>query len=211
MNSLKQWGIIFYSYTSDNDGRFFTSVDRVEGHWWIDTTRNYWQAVPDIFLCPNATKPIKERNRNAHSAWKIDSVSGSYGINSWICGPPQGKTELLEHKPVENYWRIADANEADNIPVFFDAMWPETWPEETDKPPEPTIRQNAKGMQRVCCNRHEGNVNVLFMDRSVRRVGLKELWKLKWHRNYNTDGPWTIAGGAQPMDWPEWMRTFRDY
>ena len=43
------------------------------------------------------------------------------------------------------------------------------------------------------------------------RVGLKELWTLKWHRDYDTSGPWTKAGGVQPEDWPEWMRGFRDY
>ena len=27
----------------------------------------------------------------------------------------------------------------------------------------------------------------------------------------NTAGPWTKAGGAQPDDWPQWMRKFKDY
>jgi hypothetical protein len=37
----------------------------------------------------------------------------------------------------------------------------------------------------------------------VRPAGLKELWILKWHRNYDTH--------ADPPVWPEWMREFRDY
>jgi hypothetical protein len=49
------------------------------------------------------------------------------------------------------------------------------------------------------------------MDWSVRKVGLKELWTLKWHREYNTRGPWTKAGGMQPEDWPKWMRKFKEY
>lgn len=24
-------------------------------------------------------------------------------------------------------------------------------------------------------------------------------------------GPWTMAGGAQPADWPEWMHDFKGY
>ncbi|GAH40252.1 unnamed protein product, partial [marine sediment metagenome] len=52
--------------------------------------------------------------------------------------------------------------------------------------------------------------NHLFMDWSVRKVGLKELWKLKWHRNFNTNGPWT--GGHMPRDMPDWwMRDFKNY
>ncbi len=43
------------------------------------------------------------------------------------------------------------------------------------------------------------------------RVCLKELWTLKWHRSFDTNGLWTKAGGAQPSDWPEWMGRFKDY
>jgi prepilin-type processing-associated H-X9-DG protein len=71
----------------------------------------------------------------------------------------------------------------------------------------------AKGaaMGTCCLNRHDGYVNGLFLDWSVRRIGLKELWTLKWHRDFNTAGPWTTAGGVQPTDWPEWMQGFKDY
>ena len=49
------------------------------------------------------------------------------------------------------------------------------------------------------------------MDWSAREVGVKELWTLKWHRQFETEGAWTRAGGVQPADWPPWMRNFRDY
>jgi len=54
-------------------------------------------------------------------------------------------------------------------------------------------------------------VNYLFMDYSVRKVGLKELWTLKWHQSFNTAGPWTRAGGVESEDWPLWTRNFKDY
>ncbi|MCJ7675516.1 MAG: hypothetical protein MUO33_10245, partial [Sedimentisphaerales bacterium] len=63
----------------------------------------------------------------------------------------------------------------------------------------------------VCINRHDGFINGLFLDWSVRKVGLKELWTLKWHREFDTAGPWTKAGGVKPEDWPQWMRRFKDY
>ena len=50
-----------------------------------------------------------------------------------------------------------------------------------------------------------------FMDGSSRPVGVKELWTLKWYRGYPPAGPWTMAGGVQPEDWPAWMRKFKDY
>ncbi len=46
---------------------------------------------------------------------------------------------------------------------------------------------------------------------SVRSVGVKELWALKWHKTYVTSGPWTAAGGVIASDWPLWMRKYKDY
>jgi prepilin-type processing-associated H-X9-DG protein len=66
-------------------------------------------------------------------------------------------------------------------------------------------------MRRVCLNRHNGATNIAFLDFSVRRVGLKELWTLKWNTDYDTDGVWTITGGVIPGDWPRWMNSFKDY
>jgi prepilin-type processing-associated H-X9-DG protein len=66
-------------------------------------------------------------------------------------------------------------------------------------------------MQRFCVNRHDGYVNASFLDGSAQRVGLKELWSLKWHRNYKTANRWTKVGWVRPEDWPQWMRNFKDY
>jgi len=49
------------------------------------------------------------------------------------------------------------------------------------------------------------------MDWSARRVGIKELWTLKWHREYETVNAWTKAGGVLPDDWPVWLRSYKDY
>jgi len=66
-------------------------------------------------------------------------------------------------------------------------------------------------MYHFVINRHNGGINILFMDWSARKAGLKELWTLKWHREFDTTNFWTIAGGVKPTDWPEWMRKFKDY
>jgi len=69
----------------------------------------------------------------------------------------------------------------------------------------------SPGMAPFCINRHNEHVNTLFLDWSVRKIGLKELWTLKWYKEFNTANEWTRAGGVQPEDWPEWMRKFKDY
>jgi prepilin-type processing-associated H-X9-DG protein len=66
-------------------------------------------------------------------------------------------------------------------------------------------------MKMLCLNRHNGFTNAVFADFSTRTVGLKELWTLKWNRQFEIDGSWTRAGGTQPEDWPGWMRNFKDY
>jgi prepilin-type processing-associated H-X9-DG protein len=58
-------------------------------------------------------------------------------------------------------------------------------------------------MRRGCVSRHNGAVNAVFLDISARKIGLKELWKLKWHREWPEDYP--------PPMWPEWMENFKDY
>ena len=66
-------------------------------------------------------------------------------------------------------------------------------------------------MKAFCINRHNGGINCLFIDASVRKVGLKELWTLNWRPGWWATGPWTAATGVLPEDWPRWMRQFRDY
>ena len=66
-------------------------------------------------------------------------------------------------------------------------------------------------MAKCCIDRHNGGINSLFLDWSIRKVGLKELWTLKWDEDFDTAGPWTKSGGVSPEDWPKWMRGFKDY
>ena len=70
---------------------------------------------------------------------------------------------------------------------------------------------STNAMKMLCLNRHNGFSNTVFADFSTRTVGLKELWTLKWNREFDINGSWTRAGGAQPEDWPQWMRNFKDY
>jgi hypothetical protein len=67
------------------------------------------------------------------------------------------------------------------------------------------------GIKRVCVNRHDGFTNGLFMDWSIRKMGLKQVYTFKWNRDFDTAGVWTAAGGVQPDDWPRWMRRFKNY
>jgi hypothetical protein len=57
---------------------------------------------------------------------------------------------------------------------------------------------------------HHGAVNGLDLDFSARKMGLKGLWRLNWHRQWDMAAP--LPNPAWPGgDWPEWMQNFTDY
>ncbi len=96
------------------------------------------------------------------------------------------------------------------IPVLLDSRMPQSQPMNGEGPP---MREEGglAGMGNFCMNRHSGHTNCLFLDWSARPVGLKELWTLKWYDKFDTNGHWTNAGGVKPQQWPEWMRSLKDY
>jgi len=133
---------------------------------------------------------------------------GSYAVNEWIANPDAGARVITIRGYSEgNFWRGMSAKGAADVPMYLDCRWEDTAPMSPADPPPllpdlPAL--TAQGaMDYVCINRHSGSINVAFLDSSVRKVGLKGLWKLKWHRTYKTD--------ALPPVWPAWMKNFGSY
>jgi prepilin-type processing-associated H-X9-DG protein len=156
---------------------------------------------------------------NPFVSWEATNVAGaggyytSYGINNWLYNPPPDATALWGY-PVEDHWRTTHVKNAAEIPLFLDCFYLGGHPQPSNTPPEfngATAQAGPQCMRRFCIDRHGGKTNMVFLDFAVRPVDLKELWVLRWHRTYDTAGPWTRGGGAQPSDWPDWMRQFKDY
>ncbi len=231
-SNLHQWGLIFGLYTQDNDGYFYSghlygsSSGMGGGEWWRECM---WPLSRDekMWLCPTAVKyrsisPDGSGRRPAATpfdAWRANDSTGgdegSYAPNGWMCNVRPGLDRLWGRGPAEYYWRTHHVQGAYNIPVFTESWWVDGWPRHTDNPPEmgdrtPVLGPNNHEMQRLCVNRHGGAQNCLFADWSARKVSLKQLWTLKWNRQFDTAGPWTPAGGVQPDHWPDWMAGIRD-
>jgi len=139
-------------------------------------------------------------------------LAGSYGINGYLLRIT-GETYdsgVQSHDGWRDFHKIENPA---NVPMMVDALRPEVWPLPADRPAEePWLAWTGPPrMHKACINRHNGFVNASFADCSVHKVGLKELWKLKWHKKFDTNGPWTVAGGVKPEGWPEWIRNYRDY
>jgi len=144
-------------------------------------------------------------------------VSVSYGLNGWLFQQRPGVLRTsaeraeagLKTSSPPSYTNIFLLRRTAGVPLLLDAAYFQGLPTEDTRPPWQD--DDARAMGGFCINRHSEYINALFLDWSVRKVGLKELWTLKWHENYNTTGPWTKAGGATPEKWPPWMRGFKDY
>ncbi len=229
---LKEWGLIFKFYTDDYDGYFNEGWGYGDHHpgrsgelgLWMNALRPYYKDNWDMLLCPTA---IREMENNADwgtfkaAVRTIATPEGSsrryvfsYSINSWT----NYMIEDRGSRPVEWFWKnTQNVKGANQIPVFGDATWHDAWPRHTD---EPAPQRDAFGignqgtsgeMNHFCIDRHNGFINMLFIDWSIRHVGLKENWTLKWHRAFDTMGPYTRAGGILPSNWPIWLRSYKDY
>jgi prepilin-type N-terminal cleavage/methylation domain-containing protein/prepilin-type processing-associated H-X9-DG protein len=218
-SNLHQWGIIFETYTQDWDGRFsprvpITSTPETCKLSWLMA---YDDSFDRHFFCPMATEKrvmpwVGAVKSETFMAWACPrhQRAGSYGRNGWCQSPVQGVYLSPEYRA--RIWKhVFEAGPSkSNVPVFLDCQW-WSWKPMLKLPTEwfPSPRENesdlihAYTMGGFNINRHDGYINGLFMDWSVRRIGLKELWRLKWHRTWDTNG-W--AG-----EWPEWMKNFKDY
>jgi prepilin-type N-terminal cleavage/methylation domain-containing protein/prepilin-type processing-associated H-X9-DG protein len=225
-SNLHQWALMFSMYTGDNNGRFFGhshGMLYLDREYWLTALQPYWRESNDVLLCPMAMKLADPRHwpdpswstniwvpGSKFSAWGYGYrdegllILGSYGLNRQIHNQP-------DQAGLPPFWRTCLVHGADKVPVLLDCIWACAGARDLDEPPEYDDLALPMNISRFCINRHDGYVNSLFMDWSVRKVGLKELWTLKWHREFNTAGPWTKAGGVQPEDWPQWMRRFKDY
>jgi len=228
-SNLHQWGLIFAMYCDDNNGYFYSGLmqnfgaDVAHGDWWRECMRPL-SRDKKMWLCPTAVKHRSGTSVDAMAiattpfdAWRVPASHGgdvgSYAPNGWMCNPPAGMDSLWGRGPAKDYWRTYQIKGAYEVPVFTEGWWVDGWPLDTDEPPpwgDATPIMSGHEMQRLCVNRHGGAQFVLFADWSVRKVALKQLWTLKWHRSFNTQGAWTKAGGVQPNDWPQWMIALKD-
>jgi prepilin-type N-terminal cleavage/methylation domain-containing protein len=210
----KQWSYIFSMYTNDNNGYFH---DRPYGAEYDKMWPQFYQSYysdPKMRCCPAAQNP--DLNIGTFATWGSKEYSdpdwgwggtwvpkegfyGSYGLSRYV---------LNKNEP--DYWRKTGVNNADKIPIFVDCQYVALNPTPNDSPPQ-IDGGRSNQMQYACINRHVENINGLFLDFSIRKIGLKELWTLRWSKTFDTAGVWTVAGGAIREDWPLWMQNFKEY
>ncbi len=143
-------------------------------------------------------------DKAAFVAWG-SGVQGSYGANSFIYNP-----QSEDDKDSQWYWRTIDSCKPANIvPIILDAGWVGGHPGENQPPGNP--QGTGQEINTFLINRHYGATNGVFTDLSVKRIPLKCMWRLKWSRLFELDGPWTVAGGVTRQIWENeapWIAKF---
>lgn len=229
--NLRQWGLVTAMFTQENDGKLWAGANG-NGWWWIadlDPAQQSWKQNK-IWFCPTAKKPIEDEYGNAvptlniFNAWGIytqadnprlceDGIAGSYGINGYVLATENPNSRGTADSSTVDNWRTTSVAGASNVPLFMDSLRFDLFPQENNAPVQNQYAAwtSNNSMGRCCIDRHDGTVGTVFLDFSARRVGLKELWTLKWHKTFNTAGPWTRAGNVTPGDWPTWMQRYEDF
>jgi len=220
MAHLRQWSLIWKMFTDSEvdipaswgtyrkKASYFPKREQMVD--WHQTILDYHSDTINLkmYICPSATKTPQQGGRNPNMAWGVSynlptgAVGGeiSYGINLWL------SDEYGDHKlntGQQEFWRSSTVRKAAAVPVQADGQWKDADPIQTDEPPRAMLDFWTPGtneMQRFCIPRHRDGVQMLFLDWSVRRVGLKALWKLKWHRSFDLYAP--------PPVWPLWMEHY---
>lgn len=150
---------------------------------------------------------------------------GSYAINDWVsdCSVPavadvvgidprmHGPPRTLWKPHADRCWQRCNVRQAWRVPVVVDCSHPSIEPRDIDDPPAYdgehmtewlgiSKESGRHTMKYACIDRHNGNVNAVFLDFSVRKMGLKGLWTFKWSRHFDTANRWTTAGRLAEMD-----------
>ena len=213
---LREWGVGLSIFLNEQG----TCVLNTTTDTWNLFWQPYCSGSGDLLLCPmakhykvNTNDPywtIREVGLGSKfTAWKQHTQTpmtlepgfllGSYGLNAYALPFLDGR--------VSRGRRF----EMSAIPLFLDCVSFCSRADANDRPPAYDGQLIGNDIKNWCIDRHQGAINGLFLDWSVRKVGLKELWGLPWSFRFDPRGPWTKAGGVRPEDWPRWMRRFKDH
>ena len=140
---LRQWGTVFHTYITENDGKFWTEHNvwqtnvPYQGNWMLMLARQYGN-MDTARLCPSASRlngaeggigttvhrwgpgPIMVNHRFADDT---DKVYGSYGINLWINSVEPPSVNGWRDKPQWHWKTTMAARHPAQVPMVSDCTW----------------------------------------------------------------------------------------
>ncbi|MCF7976029.1 MAG: type II secretion system GspH family protein [Phycisphaerae bacterium] len=223
--NLKEWGSIWSLYLNDSQYKF--PVRYSNSGRWIDTLWNYYKNE-NFRLCPTASRPANSDGTpsggpsdwgSTFYAWgkllpdnnRPETTSGSYGFNEWLSTPDPSANTLFGG-PKSWYYKTSSIKQASEVPLFADCFFfsfharnGDTLPQTDDEtlPFRSSFTGSGNSINRIFLNRHEGAINMLFVDFHVEKVNLKKLFGFKYHTQYRVNLD-------IPTQWPQWMAKLPD-
>jgi prepilin-type N-terminal cleavage/methylation domain-containing protein len=151
--------------------------------------------------------PPQNSGGSADSDQFENGEPGSYGANLWM----YNTTVDIQGRAAPNHWRKLSASPLPTqTPLMLDSMWRgggpywEGGPETYAASPQPGVSSGDDGreMEHFTVPRHGSGkqVEIVFYDGSVSGLKVKQLWGLKWHRN------WDQTYYIDNYVFPEWVR-----
>jgi len=229
-SNLKQWALVFTLYANDNDDSFPQSIKGTtdvtpEDAWLLGALLPYYEDL-DLRDCPSTkslNRPTSVGNYGGTfiewgpfppsidgAQWWDTYAEGSYGFNNWIADPPPEAEFFWEH-PSAKAIRTAYEPGAYKIGMVFDSVCWEQFPKMNNNAPSNNEHETdiydatwkTQCLKFLSIDRHSGGINSAFVDMDVRFVGVKELWYLKWHKDWIKTEP--------PNAWPTWTDRLKSY
>jgi prepilin-type N-terminal cleavage/methylation domain-containing protein len=204
----------------------------IHGQWWIQPFKQYLEQQTEILLCAqarvnpgpsyvgddNGAKRLEFHPKKKNECWGSRDQAPAPTANQWTYASYAPNAWMMNPKDMpgwgsgagsfaDNFWGKIDRVTAPyQVPLFLDSNWVDVWPTEADQPRDPEwppfTKPGSGSMNQLCHTRHGIKTNVVFMDGSSERTDIKDLWGLKWHRNYNTSNNMTRPDAV----FPPWMR-----
>jgi prepilin-type N-terminal cleavage/methylation domain-containing protein len=224
ISNLRQWGIEWNLYSNDNRDRFPAGV--VDGGWargaWFNALQRQVGQRKQLLTCPIAVKPrpLVNGGTGAFEAYGGIQYSyemgvaefsseerASYGANLWI----YDAKDDIQGRPLEwHFGSIGAAQEPTATPLMGDSSWRGGGPHYASRiayspPDRPGEYSNPEGyaayeMQHFALPRHGTRAQFVFFDSSARSVRIRELWGLRWHKQ------WDAEAYKSVVQFPAWLR-----
>jgi prepilin-type N-terminal cleavage/methylation domain-containing protein/prepilin-type processing-associated H-X9-DG protein len=215
VNNLRQITLASFIYQQDTGKSLDYTVTET---LWMKTLIDYDIRVNQVRLCPAAAKRPKGMNTtegNAAAPWDWSSViknlQGSYSINGWLyyfeTSNPNGVSRWIGKAEQPKFFQKDSAIPFPaTTPFFMDALWPDTWPGQSDLPPTDLyLGTTGTSLGRICLARHPlkrsakiktgeklpSAINMSYADGHAAKLKLQDIKKVTWHIGYNPIAdPW---------------------
>jgi len=229
ISNLKQWGVMWYTYTDDNNGSFSSGDSSVgwERGEWAYALRTYYNKKPYLLLCPITTMrrgagaqelkvPMTSTATVDHGGPEtafvfpmVDTetfgnpkMAGGYSFNCWAYNPTTSSG--LWGSTAKNWRKIHAPTKPTDTPLMADGMWRGGGPDTTGTASQtPSFNGEWSGtgaeFKHFLMHRHNKGTQVNFFDGSARYQKARALLTLPWHNSYD------INAGAN-LTVRDWMK-----